>query len=279
VDGEQITSVIAAANLYSVDLTVFDEAFLDKAIKSRLIITGIHDAEAYSEYIKDCSLEAEAFFNSLQVSYSRFFREPLSFAILEQIIIPNIVRNAHKGSEIRIWSTGCASGQEAYSIAMLLCEQLELARSDLRFRIFATDISSNALGAAKEGVYSENDISNVRHRFVKTYFHVINERFTIVPKLKKGVCFSHFDLINSVSNYPPESIFGDFDIVLCSNLLMYYKPKIRLSIIDKLENAISDTGFLVVGGAERSFVMNNTTLQIFSTPAAIFQRSTFSQKS
>jgi len=137
------------------DISVYDEGFLSRSLDRRVLATGCETLAAYLGYLLEDSAEAEAFYGSLCVSYSEFFRNPLTFALLEQLILPGLIAKTEQPArtEIRVWSAGCAAGQEPYSIAILL-DELTAARGDtVSFRIFATDNSEPELAAARKGVY------------------------------------------------------------------------------------------------------------------------------
>lgn len=227
----------------------------------------------YCEYLKEDAREAESYFRSLYITYTQFFREPFLFAYLEHRIIPNLIHHAPEGSEIRVWSAGCSSGQEAYSLAMLIDEQLKSTAKQLRFRIFATDISREALFIAETGVYPAAEMLNVRLKHMQAYFSETNGSYTVSRRLKDQISFSYYDLLDATSANPPDSIFGNFDIVCCNNLLMYYSKDVRLSILKKIEGALAQSGFLAVSEAERAFVKNYTAFLPTFIPVAVFRRS------
>lgn len=276
-DKEQIQLVIEIARSYFVDLTIYDEVFLGNSIARRSSAININNPDDYCAHLRGNRAEAEIFFQSLRITYSRFFREPLVFALLEQWVIPGILRRVPSGSEIRVWSAGCSCGQEAYSLAMLLDEHVKSLDKDLRYRIFATDVSNTALATARAGVYTASDVKNVQLKYMQAYFTQHDGKYIVSPQLKQHVAFSHYDLLDATSASPPESIFGCFDIVCCSNLMMYYKKEMRLFILKKIERTMSKTGFLAVGEAERAFVKSNSGFQPISVPAAVFHKPGFSQ--
>lgn len=269
---ELLGQIVDIARSCSVDLAIYDEAFLAKTIVRGCDAAGIKNPADYCARLKESRPEAEAFFQSFRVTYSRFFREPLLFALLDQWIIPGIVRRAPPGSEIRVWSAGCACGQEAYSLAMLLDEQLQSSGKGLRYRIFATDVSRTALAAAQSGVYAAADVDNVPLKYIRAYFVETEGRYAVSPHLRERVGFSFYDLLDASSASPPESIFGNFDIVCCSNLIMYYKAETRWFILKKIERSMSQAGVLAVGEAERAFVKSNGLFLPVSAPAAVFYK-------
>lgn len=252
------------------EISMYDESFLVKSVEKRRLESGADTLASYQCFLEKNNLESDSLFNSLNITYSDFFRNPLTFALLEQWVLPALI-SSKSGAEIRVWSAGCSSGQEAYSVAMLLSNMNTLDGEPVRFRILATDISQSALEAAREGVYSKDAVRNLRLRDLENYFKREGDTYTIVSRLKKSIEFYSYDLLDRHSNYPPESIYGNFDIVLCSNLLFYYKPDIQHFILQKVQQALSPEGYLVTGEAERAFVEQTGNLKRVVPPAAVFQ--------
>jgi len=269
----EIQEIIDIGRSHSFDFAVYDATFLQKTIEKRMSAAQIGCVGDYCLRMRESPAEAETLFRSLYVQFSVFFREPLSFALLEQSVIPGLVADAPANGELRVWSAGCAFGQEAYSLAMLLDEQMKKAGKPLRYRIFATDVSEGALSFARRGVYPPADVQNVKQRHLGAYFIRQGEEYAVIPRLKRGVGFTRYDVLDAASANPPESIFGNFDIVSCCNLMMYYGPEARLMILHKLEESLSPAGRLIVGETERAFVERNTALDMLCVPAAVFRKA------
>jgi len=142
--------------VYDMDLSVFDPTFLEKSFERRYIASGIDDPEQYYNCLVNNCVEAEAFYRSLHINYSCFFRDSMTFAVLEHRLFPDILSGRPEGSEIRIWSAGCANGQEAYSIGILLSERIEVICSNLLF-YYTPDLQKNIikklLGAVSDSGY------------------------------------------------------------------------------------------------------------------------------
>jgi chemotaxis methyl-accepting protein methylase len=248
------------------DISKYDEKFLAKSVSKRMKDTFCTTEEAYLSYLEESFIESEQFIHSLQISYSEFFRNSLTFSVLEKIVFPTILmrKTTSKNKEIRIWSTACASGQETYSLAMLMKELLKGHDEKINFRIFATDQSDSQITEAKKGIYHESSLGYLSLRRLKEWFTKEGEYYAIKPELKDNIDFSTFDLLSKEHSSPPNSIFGDFDIVFCANLLFYYKPKFRKLIIEKTGGSLSKEGFLVTGETEREILMNSDFSEIFS---------------
>ncbi len=249
----QSASISAACG---VDLSPLDATFLAKSLNARIAATSSATSAEYLAILGSRSAEVEELVRSLQVGYSEFFRAPLTFALLGHSVLPAILR--HKagtdGSEIRIWSAGCSAGQEAYSIAIELLELAESLGCEIPFRVIASDVSESALATAREGLYTEAEVGNVRLRRLKRWFSAEGSSYRVVPELRRAVDFSAYDLLDDNSSCPPASIFGGFDIVLCCNMLIYYMPEAQLSILRKVHGCLRPGAYLVTGEAERSTV-------------------------
>ncbi len=254
------------------DIAMFEVSFLAKVIEKRRNALDIKTISSYCGYLEKSAVEAEAFFDSLNITYSEFFRNPLTFALLEQWILPRLVEQKSGEEEIRVWSAGCSAGQEAYSMAMLLDKLGSVAGSEVHFRVFGTDISTSALALAREGEYDQESVRNVKLGQLQRYFIKNGDKYNVVPHLREHISFSVFDLLDPVSANPPESIYGDFDIVFCSNLLFYYAPAIRDFILQKVCQSISARGYLITGEAERAMLERMDGMKMMAPPAAIFQR-------
>ena len=186
--------------------------------------------------------------------------------------MPRLIENKPQNGELRIWSAGCSTGQEAYSLAMLLENINASKQKKTRYRIIATDISQDALLAAGKGEYNEREIQRVRVKDLKEFFVKSGETYTVCDRLKQHVSFSFYDLLDSRSFCPQESIFGSFDLVLCCNLLFYYKPNYQRSILKKLKNSVAENGYLITGETESHTAAKYCDLIPVSPPSTIFKQ-------
>jgi len=272
-DSEEIIRVMDRT--HGRDISHYDASFLAKSIDKRLAATGIMSHAAYNEYLSENSSEAKALFDSLNISYSEFFRNPLTFALLEQLVLPGLIEEKKKTGqpEIRIWSAGSAAGQEAYSIAILMDEITAATGNAGAFRIFATDISEPDLLLAKKGVFNSGAVQNVRLKHIRKYFISEGETYTVTPALRDRVDFSAYNLLDERCSCPPASIYGEFDLIVCSNLLFYYRPLIRQFILNKVHCCLSANGYLVTGEAEREIVAKTEGFRAVMPPAAVFQKT------
>ena len=252
---------------------MYDPAFLLKVIEARCLACNLSGTAMYCERLKEDSAEAEIFHRSLHISYSRFFREPLTYALLEQIVLPEICSRKLAGSEVRIWSAGCAGGQEAYSMAMLLLDLALDTGRETRFRIFATDIDEETLAAGSAGQFNRDAVAQVQAGRLARYFTKKGTSYVVSPALRQHISFSIYNLLDESTANPPESIYGDFDLVMCSNLMIYYTLPHQRAILNKLRRAVAASGYLATGEAEKALVGSVLKQRMIVPAAAIFRIS------
>ncbi len=260
---------------YLLDISMFDVSFLEKCVASRMADLSINTIPDYLVYLDGNVSEPVILFDSLNNSYSEFFRNPLTFLVLEQNILPNIFNRKKSGqnSEMRIWSAGCAAGQEPYSLSIMAEDFKANNNQDVSVRIFATDKNEQELQKARKGIFHFRSVQNTRLIQIKKYFSNSGEYYSINDEIKKNVDFSIFDLIDEGKGAPPSSIYGDFDIVMCSNLLFYYKPEMQKRILARLSNSLVNGGYLVTGEAEVAIVKSYRGFKQYGAPAAIFTKT------
>jgi len=259
---------------YGIDISRYDDSFLMDSVKVRLAETGKKSLRDYSEYLAADRDEATRLTASLKNTYSEFFRNPLTFAYLEQVVIPLLAGMKKKGSggEIRVWSANCAVGQEPYSLAMILDEFADGSLQKVLCRVFATDIDKEALVAAQKGIFHSHSLGNISMKRFLKYFSGQNEPFRISQELKEYIDFSVFDLLSEEGSCPPPSVYGNFDIILCCNILFYYKPLYRQRILMKINHCLASGGFLVTSETERAILKENNYREVFVN-SAIFRKS------
>lgn len=258
--------------LHGLDISMYEAAFLERSLEKRMQATGCDSPEDYCAWLEHNPAEGKILQNSLQNHTSQFFRAPLTFAVLEGMFLPELIhkKKKDKRSEIRIWSAGCAAGQEAYSLAILLEEALGNPHPGLTYRIFATDLDETRLDEARVGYYTAEALGNLSLKRLQTWFTRQAEGYRIKPALHKNINFSLFDLTQEERVCPADSIFGDFDLVVCCNVLIYYQPKSRNLMLDKFAHCLARCGALVTGEAERAIALSHHYSEVYPQ-AAIFR--------
>jgi chemotaxis methyl-accepting protein methylase len=271
---DQVVRVLRES--HDLNVSCYAESFLAQTLEKRLQ-AAVETSGGYLKRLAEDGAEAEAFSASLRVTYSEFFRNPLSFDLLEQLILPKLLSEAEQSGrrEIRVWSAGCAAGQEAWSIAILLDEIIGARDKRLDYRIFATDLSESNLALANAGIYSAETLANVRLRHLRGYFSQQNDSFAMAPRLRVHVDFSLYDLLDERVSSPPPSIYGDFDIVMCCNVMLYYRPEKQRFILDRLWHCLAPGGYLMTDGTERQIVASAGGFRSVAVTAEVFQKKTF----
>ena len=258
--------------LHGIDISKYEDSFLHNALLKGASESRCATVEEYGELLRAQRPAADRFLQYLNIHYSEFMRNALTFAALEGIVLPSLIAKIKSGNrkELRIWCAACAAGQEAYSLAMLLEERRVSDPDAPSYRIFATDQSETEIQEALQGRYPATGIQNVSMRRVAAWFTEQGGVYTVREELRANIQFSVFDLFSEQSRFPPESIYGDFDLVLCANLLYYYKPEYRQVILDKARSAIARGGYLVTGETEREILLQNTHVEVIPQ-SAIFR--------
>ena len=258
--------------LHNIDVSRFDVSFLTRSFNKRMTETHCHSVEEYCRLLEQNKNEAEDFLHSLNISYSEFFRNSLTFSVLERIILPVLIlkKRGTRRKEIRIWTAACAAGQESYSLAMLLEELINNYSEKINYRIFATDQCESQVNEARNGHYSADSLNNLNLKRVKQWFTKHGDTYTVKQELKKNIDFSVFDLFSEQLTCPPASIFGDFDLMVCANLLFYYKNEDRKIILKKAGKCLAKGGFIITGETERDILIRHNYHEVFPQ-SAIFQ--------
>ncbi len=259
--------------LHGIDVSKFDDSFLQRSLEKRMAETHCGSDKEYYTLLERDQRECGTFVDSLRISFSAFFRNPLTFAVLERIVLPELVlkKKRAKSKGIRIWSAACAGGEEAYSLAILLGE-LVAGDGNFTYRIFASDQSDVQINKARKGEYAASALSNLSLKRAEEWFTRQGDLYTVRPELQKHIDYSTFDLFSEALSCPSASIFGDFDLVVCANLLFYYKDDYRKAVLSKTGNCLATGGYLISGETERDIVMRSDYREIYPQ-SAIFKRN------
>jgi len=227
-------------------------SMLERRIQKRLHATDCENFDDYFVYLKTNNNEIDNLIDVLTINVSSFFRNTLPFEYFSEKIIYQIIVKKMQTNDscLRVWSAGCSYGEEPYTIAIIINEFLKKEKSFIKPDIFATDIDKNAIEIASVGKYNFESIRNVKYALVDEYFTKEDDSFYISPAIKEMVHFSFFDLLDKKHFTPPESIFGDFDIVFCRNVLIYFNQSYQEIIFDKLYKSMNYDSYLVLGEAE-----------------------------
>lgn len=237
---------------HAVDLGSYDSSFLLKKLKRRMASLGISVPETYLACFRNDPGEAITLMHEIGVNVSLFFRNPLIYDIIERQLLPSIIEaKRHSGrQEIRIWSAGCATGEEPYSIAILLHRLLKEEFKKWKVHIFATDIEQERLTTAKAGIFSREKLVDTKLGIIDEYFSHSEENFILKPAIRQMVNFSLDDLASTEKIAPAASIFGAFDLVLCRNVMIYFNNVAKMRAVQKFIKTLNNSGYLILGESE-----------------------------
>lgn len=232
----------------SYDFTGCSYEMLKRRIKLRFLATDTTSYESYYQYLENHQEESEKLMQSITIKVSNFFRNALDFEILNKLIGNMLYQKKENGESLRIWSSGCATGEEPYSIAIIIAEY----EKDLNVpvNIFGTDIDNQVLDKAMDAIYTQESMKEIKFGLLTKYFKQSDGRYFLNETIKDMVDFSYHDQLNHKTMFPSESIYGDFDLVLCRNVLIYYSLSQKFFILERLYNALRIGGYLMLGEAE-----------------------------
>jgi len=231
-------------NRYGVDFSGYKTTTVGRRIDRRVKLEGERSVAAYAERLREDHEELDALYKDLLIGVTRFFRDQDAFAILEESIIPKIVANAREtNSEIRVWTAGCASGEEAYSLAILFAEAISKTGEDLPLKIFATDIHPDSLAAASAGVYPESTLEEMSQSRRAKFFTRGKRGFTVNRRIRQSVVFARHSIIR-------DAPFTRLDLITCRNLLIYFQPPAQKKALSLFHFGLKAGATLFLGTSE-----------------------------
>ena len=246
-----------------VDFTHYKHTTLKRRIKRRMIVRGIEDGQAYIHELEQNREEARALCENCLITVTAFFRDPEHFDELKSLVFPALTENRRSENAIRIWVPGCATGEEAYSIAICLVEYLDAHNLSIPIEIFATDISEVAIAKARAATYREGQVTEVSAERLERFFIRSENGYQVAKRIRDVCVFARHNVVQD----PP---FSRLDMVSCCNLLIYLGPVLQRKVLSILHYALKPLSFLIVGQSEsisslsESFVAVANSHQIYS---------------
>ncbi len=220
------------------------ERFFSTRVREHLEERGLASGTALLRQIRGSSIEYEALLERLLTQETSFVRYPAVFDALDKKILPEVQERKfwENPRSLRIWSAGCSTGEEPYSIAITVCESLKFAEA-WEIEILATDISRRALRHAERGLYSKRSIQNLSLPQAETYFSDTKHGFQVKPRIRRMISFAQMNLSESV-------YVGKLDCIFCMNVLMYFSDERRLAILRRFYDALEPGGYFFLGHSE-----------------------------
>ena len=225
------------------DFRGYKKGTLQRRIRRRMALQQITSATKYTDFLRSHPAESDQLAKDLLIGVTSFFRDPQVFEELGIKVLKELVNGRDPDTPIRIWVPGCATGEEAYSIAILLTERIAASQSTCQMQIFATDLDEQALETARSGSYPETIALDVSPQRLQRFFTRDDHRYTVAKSLRESVVFAVQNLITD----PP---FSRLDLVSCRNVLIYLEPDVQDKILDVFHFALKPGGYLLLGSAE-----------------------------
>lgn len=245
---------------YGIDLTkkrILIEGRLSNLVERK----GMSSFSQYLDNIKrNNKEEITMLINKLTTNYTYFYREENHFKYLKDVILPYEEKN-NRTKTLNIWSAGCSSGEEPYTLAMIISDYFKFSgNNNWNIQILATDISENVLTKAQEGIYAEDSLTKLPESYKKRYFlKTKDDKYEVSPEIKKHITFKTFNLMD------PIAAKNKYDIIFCRNVMIYFNPETKMNIVNKFYDATKPQGYLMIGHAET--IQRNQSKFMYINPA------------
>jgi len=232
------------------DFSHYKRSTVLRRIVRRTQVTRTESLGQYYQYLRENVEEAQALLADLLISVTTFFRDPKAFELLAKRVVPKLVESKDADAVIRVWIPGCATGEEAYTISMLLLEQAAKQEFRPELQVFASDMDTGALSIAREGRYPEAIETDVSEERLRRFFAREGDHYRVKRELRDVVLFAHHSLLKD----PP---FSKLDLVSCRNLLIYLDRDLQAQVLNTLHYALNPDGYLMLGSSESAEHPNN----------------------
>ncbi|WP_435787676.1 CheR family methyltransferase [Clostridium sp.] len=227
------------------DFSSYKKNTIQRRIERCMGMHQIDNIDTYVTYLKDNPQELNLLFKEFLIGVTSFFREPLEWELLRDKVIPKLLEERSPTDTIRVWISGCSSGEEAYSLAIVFKDVMDKSKTNNGFsvQIFATDLDNGAIDKAREGIFSNNIEKEMSTEHLKKYFAKMDRGYQVDKGIRDMVIFAQQNMIKD----PP---FTKVDIMICRNLLIYLTPEIQKKLIPLFHYSLNSNGFLFLGSAE-----------------------------
>lgn len=249
---------------HAVDFGHYKMSTIRRRIESRILKTDLKNTKQYAKLVSTNKKEAELLYSDLLINVTSFFRDIETFKYLKTILLPKLLKDKKKGETLRIWVAACSTGQEAYSIAMLITEIQDKHTHKIPVQIFASDLSETAILGARGGEYTKNELKAVSATRIDRFFTKSNGKYRVIQDLR-DMCV--FGTSHNILRDPP---FSRMDFISCRNLLIYFDFAAQKKVLATLHFSLNEKGYLMlgksetIGSASSHFVQLNNKFKIFS---------------
>jgi len=248
------------------DFSLYKPSTIHRRIERRMAVHQVDTLENYVKYLQQTPVEVEALFRDLLIGVTNFFRDPETFKVIEDQVIPKLFAGKRADTVIRVWSPGCSTGEEAYSLAILLAERQEAMKQGFKVQVFATDLDSLAIATARVGRYPASIAADLTPERLARFFTAESDGSTY--RVNKGL---RDMLIFSEQNAIKDPPFSKLDLISCRNLLIYMGSELQKKLIPLFHYALNPGGFLFLGTSETVSEFNDL-FAVHDRKAKVFQR-------
>jgi two-component system CheB/CheR fusion protein len=246
------------------DFTGYKRSSLARRIRKRMYEAGSSDYVEYRDRLETSAEEFHHLFNTILINVTSFFRDAETWTFLQHEVMPELLADIDPAREIRVWSAGCASGEEAYSLAIAFSEALGVEESAKRVKIYGTDVDEEALRDARVGLYSAKALEALPAELRDKYFEQNGTQFAFRPDLRRRVIFGRHDITR-------DAPISRLDLLVCRNTLMYFNVETQSQVIDRFHFALRERGYLFLGKAEM-LLSDGERFEVVSMRQRIFRR-------
>ena len=225
------------------DFSQYKKSTIGRRIERRMSKQNIEDTEVYARYLKEHPAEVQSLFKELLINVTSFFRDPEAFATLKKDFLPQLFAGKPEGYVFRVWVAGCATGEEAYSIAILLREFMDETGQEFKVQLYSTDLNEDAIAMARAGTYPPNIVQDVLPERLRRFFVKEEAGYRVKKEIREMVVFA----IQNVIKQPP---FTKLDLVSCRNLMIYLEPELQSTLIRAFHFALKPGGMLFLSPSE-----------------------------
>jgi two-component system CheB/CheR fusion protein len=225
------------------DFSMYKPTTVSRRILRRVELLGLPDLADYATMLGTDPEELGLLYKDLLIGVTRFFRDPEAFEVIENKVVPDLLEKLPDGEEIRLWVAGCATGEEAYSLAMILFEQLTARSRQLNVKILSTDVHAVSLAQASTGIYGEEQLEHVSEKRRERFFRKKSSGYQISQDLRQLIVFAPH-------NVTKDAPFTKMHLISCRNLLIYLEPTAQKSVLSLFHFGLASNGYLFLGGSE-----------------------------
>ncbi len=225
------------------DFREYKHSTLVRRVARRVSVCKCTSLNDYYTLLMETPEEIPVLYREFLIGVTKFFRDSRVWDILRDEVIPDLIKNKKEGETLKIWDVACSTGEEAYSLGMLLNEEMERQNKKIEVKIFATDISQKHLNIGSQGIYSESIVADVDMHLLQKYFISKSKGYQVIEQVRRMVIFSRHNVLKN----PP---FSNMEMVLCRNLLIYFQPSIQRKALNVLHYGLKEGGVLVLGTSE-----------------------------